>query len=157
MIFFKSNMKLLDICDDVLFIILNELYRIRGRRVIHQLKNEWIDKRPWFRVLLSGRRAINEGRAFLSKTPNLKDVELIQFESKCYIANILLHPFIIHRFDHYLRSNTKYGLKAYHTQNKVRKKIHELCKKNHWEDLKDQTDQTIVRYLIEKEDSRKYY
>ena len=110
-------MKLLDICDDVLFIILNELYRIRGRRVIHQLKNEWIDKRPWFRILLSGRRAINEGRAFLSKTPNLKDVELIQFESKCYIANILLHPFIIHRFDHYLRSNTKYGLKAYHTQN----------------------------------------
>ena len=116
-----------------------------------------MDRRPWFRVLLSGRRAIHEGRAFLSKNPDLKDVKLIQFESKCYIANILLHPVIIHRFDHYLRSVTKYGLKAYHTQNKVRKKIHELCKKNHWEDLKDQTDQTIVRYLINKEVSRKYY
>ena len=85
MIFFKSNMKLLDVCDDVLFLILNELYKLRGKRVIHQLKDEWMDRRPWFRVLLSGRRAIHEGRAFLSKNPDLKDVKLIQFESKCYI------------------------------------------------------------------------
>ena len=150
-------MKLTDLNLDVFSLVLDELYRIRGRKVIDQLKDEWMDKRPWFRILLSGRRAIHEGRAFLSKTPNLKDVKLIKFESKCYIANILLHPIIVHRFDHYLRSVTKYGLKAYHTQNKVRKKIHELCKKNHWEDLKDQTDQTIVRYLINKEVSRKYY
>ena len=150
-------MKLTDLNFDIFSLVLDELYRIRGRKVIDQLNDEWIDRRPWFRILLSGRRAIHEGRAFLSKTPDLKDVKLIKFESKCYIANILLHPVIVHRFDHYLRSVTKYGLKAYHTQNKVRKKIHELCKKNHWEDLKDQTDQTIVRYLIEKEDSRKYY
>ena len=150
-------MKLTDLNFDIFSLVLDELYRLRGKQVIDQLKDEWIDKRPWFRVLLSGRRAIHEGRAFLSKNPDLKDVKLIKFESKCYIANILLHPIIVHRFDHYLRSVTKYGLKAYHTQNKVRKKIHELCKKNHWEDLKDQTDQTIVRYLIEKEDSRKYY
>ena len=150
-------MKLTDLNLDVFSLVLDELYRIRGRKVIDQLKDEWMDRRPWFRILLSGRRAIHEGRAFLSKNSDLKDVKLIKFDSKCYIANILLHPVIIHRFDHYLRSVTKYGLKAYHTQNKVRKKIHELCKKNHWEDLKDQTDQTIVRYLIEKEDSRKYY
>lgn len=150
-------MKLTDLNFDIFSLVLDELYRIRGRKVIDQLKDEWIDKRPWFRVLLSGRRAIHEGRAFLSKNPDLKEVELIKFESKCYIANILLHPVIVHRFDHYLRSVTKYGLKAYHTQNKVRKKIHELCKKNHWGDLSDQTDQTIIRYLIEKEDSRKYY
>ena len=150
-------MKLTDLNFDIFSLVLDELYRIRGRKVIDQLNDEWIDRRPWFRILLSGRRAIHEGRAFLSKTPDLKDVKLIKFESKCYIANILLHPIIVHRFDHYLRSVTKYGLKAYHTQNKVRKKIHELCKKNNWEDLKDQTDQTIVRYLIEKEDSRKYY
>ena len=150
-------MKLTDLNLDVFSLVLDELYRIRGKQVMDQLKDEWIDRRPWFRILLSGRRAIHEGRAFLSKTPNLKDVKLIKFESKCYIANILLHPIIVHRFDHYLRSVTKYGLKAYHTQNKVRKKIHELCKKNNWEDLKDQTDQTIVRYLINKEGSRKYY
>tara|TARA_B100000579_G_scaffold2395_1_gene1851 strand:+ start:3167 stop:3619 length:453 start_codon:yes stop_codon:yes gene_type:complete len=150
-------MKLTDLNFDIFSLVLDELYRLRGKQVIDHLKDEWIDRRPWFRVLLSGRRAIHEGRAFLSKNPDLKDVKLIKFESKCYIANILLHPIIVHRFDHYLRSVTKYGLKAYHTQNKVRKKIHELCKKNHWEDLKDQTDQTIVRYLIEKEGSRKYY
>ena len=150
-------MKLTDLNFDIFSLVLDELYRLRGKQVIDHLKDEWIDRRPWFRVLLSGRRAIHEGRAFLSKGPDLKDVKLIKFESKCYIANILLHPIIVHRFDHYLRSVTKYGLKAYHTQNKVRKKIHELCKKNHWEDLKDQTDQTIVRYLIEKEGSRKYY
>ena len=150
-------MKLTDLNFDIFSLVLDELYRLRGKQVIDHLKDEWIDRRPWFRILLSGRRAIHEGRAFLSKNPDLKDVKLIKFESKCYIANILLHPIIVHRFDHYLRSVTKYGLKAYHTQNKVRKKIHELCKKNHWEDLKDQTDQTIVRYLIEKEGSRKYY
>ena len=150
-------MELTDLNLDVFSLILDELYRIRGRKVIDQLKDEWMDKRPWFRILLSGRRAIHEGRAFLSKNPDLKEVELIKFDSKCYIANILLHPVIIHRFDHHLRSHTKYGLKAYHTQNKVRDKIHELCKKNHWEDLSQQTDQTIVRYLINKEGSRKYY
>ena len=150
-------MKLTDLNLDVFSLILNELYRIRGRKVIDQLKDEWMDRRPWFRILLSGRRAIHEGRAFLSKTLDLKDVKLIKFESKCYIANILLHPIIVHRFDHHLRSHTKYGLKAYHTQNKVREKIHELCKKNHWDDLREQTDQTIVRYLINKEGSRKYY
>ena len=150
-------MELTDLNLDVFSLILDELYRIRGRKVIDQLKDEWMDKRPWFRILLSGRRAIHEGRAFLSKNPDLKEVELIKFDSKYYIANILLHPVIIHRFDHHLRSHTKYGLKAYHTQNKVRDKIHELCKKNHWEDLSQQTDQTIVRYLINKEGSRKYY
>ena len=149
-------MKVTDLNLDVFSLILDELYRIRGRKVIYHLKDEWMDRRPWFRILLSGRRAVHEGRAFLSKTPTLTDVELIKFESKCYIANILLHPIIVHRFEpNYVP--TKYGLKAYHTQNKVREKIHELCKKNHWEDLKGQTDQTIVRYLIEKEDSRKYY
>ena len=150
-------MELTDLNLDVFSLVLNELFRIRGRKVIDQLKDEWMDKRPWFRILLSGRRAIHEGRAFLSKNPDLKEVELIKFDSKCYIANILLHPIIIHRFDHHLRSHTKYGLKAYHTQNKVRDKIHELCKKNHWGDLREQTDQTIVRYLINKEGSRKYY
>ena len=157
MIFFKSNMELLDLNNDIFSLILNELYKLRGKKVIDQLKDEWMDRRPWFRVLLSGRRAIHEGRAFLSKTPNLTDVELIKFESKCYIANIQLYPVIVHSFDHNLASRIKYGLKAYHTQNKVRRKIHEICKKNHWEDLKEQTDQTIVRYLIKKEDSRKYY
>ena len=156
MIFFKSNMELLDLNNDIFSFILDELYKLRGKKVIDQLKDEWMDRRPWFRVLLSGRRAIHEGRAFLSKTPTLTDVELIKFESKCYIANILLHPIIVHRFEpNYVP--TKYGLKAYHTQNKVRRKIHELCKKNHWDDLREQTDQTIVRYLIKKEDSRKYY
>ena len=150
-------MELTDLNLDIFSLVLNELFRIRGRKVIDQLKDEWMDKRPWFRILLSGRRAIHEGRAFLSKAPDLKEVELIKFDSKCYIANILLHPVIVHRFDHHLRSHTKYGLKAYHTQNKVRDKIHELCKKNHWEDLSEQTDQTIVRYLINKEGSRKYY
>ena len=120
----KYMMKLTDLNFDIFSLVLDELYRIRGRKVIDQLNDEWIDRRPWFRILLSGRRAIHEGRAFLSKTPDLKDVKLIKFESKCYIANILLHPIIVHRFDHYLRSVTKYGLKAYHTQNKVRKKIH---------------------------------
>ena len=150
-------MKFTELNLDVFSLILDNLYRIRGKQVMDQLKDEWIDKRPWFRILLSGRRAIHEGRAFLSKDPDLKDVKLIKFDSKCYIANILLHPVIIHRFDHHLRSHTKYGLKAYHTQNKVRKQIHELCKKNHWDDLREQTDQTIVRYLINKEGSRKYY
>ena len=150
-------MKVTDLNLDVFSLVLDELYRIRGKQVIYQLKDEWMDRRPWFRVLLSGRRAIHEGRAFLSKTPDLKEVELIKFDSKCYIANILLHPVIIHRFDHYLRSHTKYGLKAYHTQNKVRKQIHELCKRNHWDDLSEQTDKTIVRYLMNKEGSRKYY
>ena len=154
--FFKSNMELLDLNNDIFSFILDELYKLRGKKVIDQLKDEWMDRRPWFRILLSGRRAIHEGRAFLSKTPTLTDVELIKFESKCYIANILLHPIIVHRFEpNYVP--TKYGLKAYHTQNKVRRKIHELCKKNHWDDLSEQTDQTIVRYLIEKEGSRKYY
>jgi len=149
-------MKVTDLNLDVFSLILDELYRIRGRKVIYQLKDEWMDKRPWFRILLSGRRAIHEGRAFLSKGPDLKEVELIKFDSKCYIANILLHPVIVHRFEpNYVP--TKYGLKAYHTQNKVRKKIHELCKRNHWDDLSEQTDQTIVRYLINKEGSRKYY
>jgi len=149
-------MELTDLNLDIFSLVLNELFRIRGRKVIDQLKDEWMDKRPWFRILLSGRRAIHEGRAFLSKNPDLKEVELIKFDSKCYIANILLHPVIVHRFDpNYVP--TKYGLKAYHTQNKVREKIHELCKKNHWEDLSEQTDQTIVRYLINKEGSRKYY
>ena len=150
-------MKIIDLNLDVFSLVLDELYRIRGKQVMDHLKDEWTDKRPWFRILLSGRRVIHEGRAFLSKNPDLKNVKLIKFESKCYIANILLHPIIVHRFDHHLRSHTKYGLKAYHTQNKVRKKIHELCKKNHWEDLREQTDQTIVRYLINKEGSRKYY
>ena len=149
-------MKVTELNLDVFSLILDELYRIRGRKVIYQLKDEWMDRRPWFRILLSGRRAIHEGRAFLSKGPDLKEVELIKFDSKYYIANILLHPVIIHRFDpNYVP--TKYGIKAYHTQNKVRKQIHELCKKNHWDDLSEQTDQTIVRYLINKEGSRKYY
>jgi len=152
----KYMMKLTDLNFDIFSLVLDELYRLRGRKVIDHLNDEWMDRRPWFRILLSGRRAIHEGRAFLSKTPDLKDVELIKFDSKCYIANILLHPIIVHRFEpNYVP--TKYGLKAYHTQNKVRENIHELCKKNHWDDLKEQTDQTIVRYLINKEGSRKYY
>tara|TARA_Y100001936_G_scaffold252238_1_gene311101 strand:- start:1346 stop:1798 length:453 start_codon:yes stop_codon:yes gene_type:complete len=150
-------MKIIDLNFDTFSLVLDELYRIRGKQVMDQLKDEWNDRRPWFRILLSGRRKIHEGRAFLSKTPNLKNVELIKFESKCYISNIQLYPTTVHSFDHNLSSRIKYGLKAYHTRNKVREKIHELCKKNYWEDLREQTDQTIVRYLIEKEDSRKYY
>ena len=45
----------------------------------------------------------------------------------------------------------KIRISKHHTQNKVRRKVHELCKKNHWEDLKEQTDQTIdLNYLIKK-------
>ena len=150
-------MKIIDLNLDILYLVIDEVYRIRGRKVVNQFKTEWYEKRPWHRLLISGRRAIHEGRAFLSKTHDLKDVELIKFESKCYISNIQLYPTIVHSFDHNLRDCIKYGLKAYHTRNKVREKIHELCKNNLWEDLSEQTDQTIVRYLIKKESCRKYY
>ena len=91
-------MKFLDLNFDVFSLVIDELYRIRGRKVVNQFKTEWYEKRPWHRLLISGRRAVHEGRAFLSKTHDLKDIGLINFETKCYICNILLYPLIVHSF-----------------------------------------------------------
>ena len=57
--FFKSNMELLDLNNDNNVFILDELYKLRGKKVIDQLKDEWMDRRPWFRIVLSGRRTIS--------------------------------------------------------------------------------------------------
>ena len=149
-------MKFLDLNFDVFSLVIDELYRIRGRKVVNQFKTEWYEKRPWHRLLISGRRAVHEGRAFLSKTHDLKDIGLINFETKCYICNILLYPLIVHSFEPN-HVPIKFGLKAYHTRNKVMAIIHKLCKENCWKGLEEQADQTIIDYLIKKESCRKYY
>ena len=147
-------MKVFDLSDDILEMIKDFVFEYRSKKVLEEFNHEWGVRRPYLTLFQIGRK-LNVGRLFLNK--DTRKMHIISFPQKCYIANILLHPIIVHRFDHDLHSHTKYGLKAYHTQNKVREKIHELCKKNHWDDLSEQTDQTIVRYLINKEGSRKYY
>ena len=149
-------MELLDLCDDILSLVLDELYKVRSRNVIHQFNDEWYKKRPWFKVLLSGRRDIHQGRAFLSKSYDLKKIEMIRFHQKYYVANILLYPVVIHRFDPVFEP-IQFGLKAYFKQSSIQTKINELGRRNNWKDLKDQNDRTIIRYLMNKEETRKYY
>ena len=102
----------------------------------------------------------SSSKEYVSKAGIVRSYEsnigLINFETKCYICNILLYPVIVHSFEPN-HVPIKFGLKAYHTRNKVREIIHKLCKRNCWKGLEEQTDQTIIDYLIKKESCRKYY
>ena len=70
-------MNLFDLCDDILFIVVDEVFCARGRRVKKELLNEWFERRPHKKIASSGFRKIHEGRSFLSRTSNLKDLQLI--------------------------------------------------------------------------------
>jgi len=70
-------MNLLDLCDDILVIVVDEVFRERGRQVNGELLSEWFERRPHKKIASSGFRKIHEGRSFLSRTSNLKDLELI--------------------------------------------------------------------------------
>tara|TARA_A100001037_G_C15103465_1_gene615167 strand:- start:1261 stop:1695 length:435 start_codon:yes stop_codon:yes gene_type:complete len=141
-------MKLFDLCDDILTTIINEIYIIRYDKMKQEFNDEWLDRRPHHKLYCSGRR-IHEGRAFLKK--DLKNVQLINFHQQCFIHNLLLYPYIEYSYDPIYEPRI-YGLRVRLNESRIQTKIIELCENNGWSDYKDHTNETIIAYLITKEE-----
>jgi hypothetical protein len=152
-------MILFDLSDDILEIVVDEVFRLRKNACIRELVGLWRKRSPYGRLRLSGGRVLHEGRAFLSKSDNLKTLSLVKFMSKYFICGI--PAFSISDYNYNTRV-TKYGMSfkvvtANGNVSVVGGKIINMGLNNGWEDFKDQTDDTIVRYLMDKEQERKYY
>ena len=59
-------MYLLDLCDDILNNIINELFIVRNNRCICEFKKEWINRRPYNKIILCGGRRLHPGRLLKS-------------------------------------------------------------------------------------------
>jgi hypothetical protein len=170
-------MNLLDLSRDVLSLVADEIYKIRARRMPVEFKKKWRDKRPYRIILESGGRRIHEGRAFLSKDKrretqaarprdrrelyNVRLISALHNTSKYYICGMdlkLFNPRSQPPQDSVFFYNMQFSFnRHYGALPSIRcpknEKIIELGKRNGWEDFDEQTKDTIIRYLMKKEDS----
>jgi len=145
-------MYLLDLCDDILNNIINELFIVRNNRCICEFKKEWINRRPYNKIILCGGRRLHPGRIFLNHENNIDTVKLIDFTDKYFVANILLTPTIKYMYNPRYEP-IQYGLKIYVKKKSIRRKL-KYISLNKWDDFDEQTDDTIIRYLMNKEHLR---
>ena len=148
-------MKVFDLSDDILEIVADEVFRWRKNIMGRQLKEEWNKRRPFRKLIVSGGRKLHPGRAFLSKTMDLKELQLVKFRQKLFICGIELTPFVRVSYNSFpavekngMNMNISIGTRIW---------LQNLGLKNGWEDFKEQTDNTIIQYLIRREKDRKYY
>jgi hypothetical protein len=149
-------MKLFDLSDDILELVKDELFKLRKKVMSRQLKHEWMKRRPYRKLIDSGGRRLHPGRAFLNKTMDLKDIQLVKFTQKLFICGIELNPFVYVSYNQ-IPAVEKHGMLLNISRKKNIGRIIELGLKNGWSDFKDQTDNTIIRYLIRREGDRKCY
>jgi len=159
------TMNLLDLSRDVLSLVADEIYKIRAKRMPVEFKAKWRAKRPYRIILESGGRRIHEGRAFLSKDKTLYDVRLISAlhnTSKYYVCGMSLKMFnprsrpprdSVFFYNINVNFNRHYGALPSLRNCTKNENIIELGKRNGWEDFDEQTNDTIIRYLMEKEDA----
>ena len=150
-------MKIFDLSDDILELVSLEVFKVRKAITRRQLTHEWTNvKRPSRRIIRSGNRALHPGRAFLCKTTDLKDIGMIDFKTKVYICGIQLDPIVPFLYSQYY-DFSKEGLHLDISKKRNQWKINALGLKNGWTDFKEQTDNTIIRYLIRKEECRESF
>ena len=87
---------------------------------------------------------------------DLKELPLVKFRQRLFICGIELNPFV-HVSYNQIPAVEKNGMNLNISGRKVQGKIIEVGIQNGWEDFKDQTDNTIIRYLMNKESERKCY
>ena len=153
-------MKVFDLSDDILEIVADEVFRWRKKNCGRELRWAW-RRKLWSRKLVLAnnlswnRQNIHEGRVMLTSTgQEAMDLKLLskneKFVSKYFICGLRASPTSDYNF--------ATGMWSYGISLKVGDyQIINMGLNNGWEDFKDQTDNTIVRYLMNKEQERKYY
>ena len=87
-------MKFVELDYDISMKICGEVFRLRKKKLLKNLKKEWYKRRPYKRLVDSGGRKLHEGRAFLCSDNKLKNLRLIKNHNKYYIGGIKLKPWI---------------------------------------------------------------
>ena len=154
-------MNLFDLNDDILEIVADEVFRWRKKTCGRELRWAWRRKRESRELLRSSyRQNIHEGRVMLTDNgQEAMNLALLsnsdKLSSKYFICG--LRGFTTSDYNTWTRRYS-YGisLRLGSSVCSVRLMI-AICLNNGWEDFKEQTDATIVRYLMNKEQERKEY
>ena len=81
-------MSLFTLSDDLLWTIKDEVWKLRHKQVIEELRKEWKEKNPGKLKFLSS-RLLHPGRFFLNENP--KDMINFKFPTKYYICGHLIY------------------------------------------------------------------
>jgi hypothetical protein len=144
-------MVLFDLPLDVIELIKDELYRLRKKNCMGEFKNEWIDRRPHYKLVTSGRETVHVGRSFL--TTDLKKVSLINIPTKYYIGGELLSTYMKYGYDPNYR-DTCGGMEILGKSRKKYEKMLNFCEDCGWTDYPKSRYQNwdiLLNYLIKKE------
>lgn len=148
------NMKLLDLPYDILSLVADEIYKIRAKRLPKELILKWIKKRPYKILIDSGGRRIHEGRAFLSKDKTLKSVMLIGIQVRMWCGSNNVFDSKYHLCGSIITGYSIAG-QGFNLSREVYKKFKRIADRNGWKDFnKLEEKQEIVRYMMEKEDTK---
>ena len=155
-------MNLFDLSDDILETVADEVFRWRKKTCGRELRWAWRRKRESRKLLRSSsgyRQNIHEGRVMLTDTgQEAMNLALLsnsdKLLSKYFICG--LRGFTTSDYNTWTRRYS-YGISLRLGRKVNHGKIIAICLNNGWEDFKEQTDATIVRYLMNKEQERKEY
>ena len=81
-------MSLFTLSNDLLWIIKDEVWKLRHKQVIQDFKKEWLNRDPGKLKFLSS-RSLHPGRFFLNDNP--KDMISFKFPTKYYICGHLIY------------------------------------------------------------------
>lgn len=142
---------------DLLILIKYEIYGLRApifrKKISKELKKQWKKRKVWERLLDSYGKNIHEGRVFLYKNMrHLLHIYPLGYKQLVYLCGIKLKmkmPTVYH--DRRLRDSGYGTIMVFSNENDS--KIIGIGQRNGWEDFHEQTNDTIIRYLMEKEDT----
>ena len=148
-------MNLFDLNHDILELVVDEVFRWRKKVCAKELRWAWRRKRGRRHIVRSQLRIgpkVHEGRAMLCDTDHkASTLGMIRVkDEKYFICGIQAFPFIANgSLPRGWRSTAGMSLRI----PKSSGKIIDLGFKNGW-DFNGQTDATVVRYLMDKEEER---
>ena len=145
-----------DLADDILELIRDEVFKLRKKITRRELKYVWKKSRRWRKQVVLNGMELHPGRSLLSKTPDPKNMRVINHPQKLFICGIKLNPFVRVTYSN-VSPNVKHGVHLNISRKTNQGRIISMGLLNGWEDFKDQTDNTIVRYLIRREEDRTEY
>ena len=149
-------MNLFDLNHDILELVVDEVFRWRKNVCAKELRSEWRRRRGRRHMVRSrvmrGEAIVHEGRAMLCDTDHkASTLGMIRVkDEKYFICGIQAFPFIANgSLSGGWRPTAGMSIRI----PKSSGKIIDLGFKNGW-DFNGQTDATVVRYLMDKEEER---
>ena len=143
-------MNLMGLSDDILELVSEEVFRWRKRACGRELKWMWKKNRSGRRLLLTSIHSIHEGRLlFCQPDQSVLKISTIPNREKYYICGIRALPFSEYN---YATGMIRYGISIKPSKKCTVGKIVSIGLRNEWKDFHHQTTDTIVRYLLDKDE-----